>query len=137
MNEFFAKRGVGYILNAIACVLGIVCLVCYLVSAEDKSKMTETFVSALVYVPLILASAVNAVGLFYSHSMIKVAAFALYFFALATWILTQAGYIVNVFMGIDGNVFSFAYILTVVCVVCCMVLSIVSVKNFKDRAKEA
>lgn len=99
--------------------------------------MTETFVSALVYVPLILAIAVNAVGLFYSHSMIKVAAFALYFFALATWILTQAGYIVNVFMGIDGNVFSFAYILTVVCVVCCMVLSIVSVKNFKGRAKEA
>ena len=89
MNEFFAKRGIGYILNAIACVLGIVCLVCYLVSAEDKSKMTETFVSALVYVPLIFAIAVNAVGLFYSHSMIKVAAFALYFFAFATWILSK------------------------------------------------
>ena len=54
--------------------------------------------------------------------------------AFATWALNQAGYIVNVFMGIDGNSFSFAYVLTFVMIIACATLSIVSLKNF-NKAK--
>lgn len=133
MNEWLKQKGVGYLLNAIALVLGILCLICYLISAEDKSKMTETFVSALVYVPLCIALILNAVGLFYDNSMVKVSAFIVYFFAMATWLLTQAGYIVNVLMGIDNNRFSAAYIITVVSLLAAMVLSFVSVKNFAKK----
>lgn len=67
MKEFIKNKGIGYVLNAMAIILGIVGLICYLVSAEDKSKMTETFVSAMVYIPFIIAILLNAVGLFYSN----------------------------------------------------------------------
>lgn len=138
MSEFIgkaAKNGlVSYILNACATLLGVIALICYCVSAEDKSQMTETFVSASVIVPLVLAFVANGVGLVFQHSLVKIGAFSMYFLAFATWALNQAGYIVNVFMGIDGNNFSFAYVLTFVLIIACATLSIVSLKNF-NKAK--
>lgn len=119
-------KGTGYLLNAVALVFGTVGLICYLLSGEDQSKMTETYVSAMVYVPFILAILANAAGFFIKGSMPKIAAFSIYFLTLALWGLTQAGYIVNVFMGIDGNSFSIAYILSVIGMIVPMVLSIVS-----------
>ena len=119
-------KGTGYLLNAVALVLGTVGLICYLLSGEDQSKMTETYVSARVYSPFILAILANAAGFFIKGSMPKIAAFSIYFLTLALWGLTQAGYIVNVFMGIDGNSFSIAYILSVIGMIVPMVLSIVS-----------
>lgn len=136
MKEFFKKKGVGYILNIIAIAVGIIALVCYLCSAEDKSKMTETFVSAAVYVPLIIAILLNVAALFFDHSLIKIGAFVVYFAALAFWIFTQAGYIVNVMMGIDGNKFGFAYVLSVVCLVAAMALCIVSAALKKKKQAE-
>lgn len=131
------SKGIGYIVNAVAAVLGIIGVICYFLSGDDRSGMTETFVSALVYVPFILAVVCSLIGLFYSNSLIKIAAFALYFFSLATWIMTQAGYIVNVFMGLDGNSFSFAYIVTFISLIACMVLSIVSGATSKKKAQKA
>ncbi len=137
MREFFnkaAKNGiVSYILNACALLFGIIALICYLVSAEDKSQMTETFISASVFVPIIIAFIANGVGIVYQHSLVKIGAFAMYFLALAAWALNQAGYIVNVFMGIDGNTFGFAYVLTFVSLIICAVLSMVAVKNFNKK----
>ena len=60
--------------------------------------------------------------------------YILHLLAFATWALNQAGYIVNVFMGIDGNSFSFAYVLTFVLIIACATLSLVSLKNF-NKAK--
>lgn len=137
MREFLnkvAKNGiVSYILNACALLLGIIALICYCVSAEDKSQMTETFISASVIIPIVIAFIANGVGIVYQHSLIKIGAFAMYFLALATWILNQAGYIVNVFMGIDGNSFGFAYVVTFVFIIFCAVLSIVAVKDFNKQ----
>ena len=126
MNNLMRNRGLGDLLNIIAAVVGIVGLICYLVSAEDKSGMTDTVVSALVYVPVIVAVVLNAAALFSRINLLKIGAFAVYFLAFAMWCYTQGGYIVNVFMGIDGNVFSFAYILTIICFIAAMVLCIVS-----------
>lgn len=136
MKEFFKKKGVGYILNAVAIAVGIIALVCYLCSAEDKSKMTETFVSAAVYVPLILAILLNVAALFFDYSLIKIGAFIMYFIVLAFWIFTQAGYIVNVMMGIDGNKFGFAYVLSVVCIVAAMALCITAAALKKKKQAE-
>lgn len=131
MSAQSKNRGVGYRINIVAMALGIVGLICYLVSGEDKSQMTETFVSASVYVPFLIAIILNGAGLFFKSSIIKIFAFAMYFLTLAMWILTQAGFIVNVVMGIDNNTFSFAYILSVICMIAPMVLSLVSLKSFK------
>lgn len=76
-------------------------------------------------------SGAKAIG---KHSHVKIGAFSMYFLAFATWALNQAGYIVNVFMGIDGNSFSFAYVLTFVLIIACATLSLVSLKNF-NKAK--
>ena len=134
MKEFFKNKGVGYILNIVATALGLVAMICYLVSGTDKSYMTETTVSAIVYVPLIVAVLLNAGTLFYNNSLMKIAAFGVYFLAFALWGYNQAGYIVNVFMGIDGNSFGFAYILTIICMVACMVLSLMGTGSFKKKA---
>lgn len=126
MAEQAKTKSTGFMLNAVALVLGLVGLICYLLSGEDKSHMTETVVSALVYIPFILSILASATGFFIKGSMPKIAAFSLYFLTLALWLLTQAGYIVNVFMGIDGNTFSIAYILCVIGMIVPMILSIVS-----------
>ena len=55
MEETSKKKGAGYILNLAALILGAVGLVCYLLSGTDQSKMTETVVSAMVYVPFAAA----------------------------------------------------------------------------------
>ena len=98
--------------------------------------MTETFVSAIIYVPLIIALVINVAAAFVRGSLIKIGAFAVYFFAFASWCYTHGGYIVNVFMGIDGNVFSFAYILTVICLLACAVLCVVAAV-FTGRKKKS
>ena len=89
--------------------------------------MTETFVSAIIYVPLIIALVINVAAAFVRGSLIKIGAFAVYFFAFASWCYTQ---------GIDGNVFSFAYILTVICLLACAVLSIIAAV-FTGRKKKS
>ncbi|MBO4989039.1 MAG: hypothetical protein J6D37_01775 [Clostridia bacterium] len=126
-------KGIPAFLNAIALVLGIVGVISYFLSGTDASGMTETTVSAMVYVPFLLAVLASAGALLTGNSMVKILAFACYFLTLATFIMTQAGYIVNVFMGIDGNSFSFAYILAVLGIVCPMVLSLVSLKRFRKK----
>ena len=135
MIEFFKKKGIGYLLNCIAVALGIIALICYLVSGTDKSEMTPTFVEPMVYIPIIVGILLNAVVFFYSNSLVKIFAFMAYFLSLALWGVTQAGYIVNVIMGIDGNVFSFAYILTLICLIGAMVLSLLSNFKFKRTVK--
>ena len=89
----------------------------------DESKMTETVVSAMVYVPFAAAILCGVVGLFTGNSMIRMFAAILFFLTLALWGFTQAGYIVNVFMGIDGNSFSLPYILSFVGMVVPMILN--------------
>ncbi len=139
MREFIdkaAKNGiVSYILNACALLLGIIAFICYLVSAEDKSQMTETFISAAVVVPLVFAVIANGVGIVFQCSYVKIGAFAMYFLAFITWIFNQIGYIVNVFMGIDGNSFGFAYVITFVFIIACAVLSLLSIKNFNKSKR--
>lgn len=136
MADFFKKRGIGYILNIVAFALGLIALICYLCTGEDKSKMTETFLSAAVYLPIIVGVALNAAGLFYSNSLVKIAAFAAYFLGFAFWIYNQAGYIVNVMMGIDGNTFGFGYVLAVLCMIAAMVVSLVSTKKNKTKTND-
>ena len=122
MEETSKKKGAGYILNLAALILGAVGLVCYFLSGTDQSKMTETVVSAMVYVPFAAAILCGVVGLFTGNSMIRMFAAILFFLTLALWGFTQAGYIVNVFMGIDGNSFSLPYILSFVGMVVPMIL---------------
>lgn len=133
MAEFLKKRGVGYLLNAVAMLLGIIALICYLCTGEDKSKMTETFVSAAVYLPLIVGVVFNTAGLAYRNSLLKIGAFSAYFLGFALWIFNQAGYIVNVMMGIDGNTFGFGYVLAVVCMIAAMAVSLVATGKFRKK----
>ncbi len=120
------NKTAGFFLNLIALCCGVAALVCYLISGNDRSGMTETTVSALVYCPLAIGALINVIALFRGKGMVKVAAFIAYFFAFAMWAYTQAGYIVNVFMGIDANTFSFAYIVSLIGMVGAMVFSLVS-----------
>ena len=124
MWEFIRKGGVGRLLNIVALALGIVALVCYVNSAEDKSGMTETHLSALVLVPLIAALAAGAAAVAFNKNYLKLIAAVLWLCALLTWIFTQIGFIVNVLMGIDGNVFTPTYITAFVCIIACMLLSL-------------
>ena len=126
-------KGISAILNLVAAGLGILGVISYFLSGTDASGMTETEVSAMVYVPFLLAILASVGALLTGNSMVKILAFSCYFLTFATFIMTQAGYIVNVLMGIDGNSFSFLYILAVLGIVCPMVLSLVSLKRFRKK----
>ncbi len=137
MRDFFKKRGIPDLLNAIALLFGIVALICYLVSAEDKSSMTDTHISVLVYLPIALGIVVNCVAVFFQNSLLKMFAFFLYLLSAAMWGFTQAGYIVNVMMGIDGNTYSFAYILSIIAMLVAMLLSLLAIFRFGKKKAAA
>ena len=137
MRDFFKKRGIPDLLNAVALLFGIVALICYLVSAEDKSGMTDTHISVLVYLPIALGIAVNCAAVFFRSSLLKLFAFFLYLLSAAMWGFTQAGYIVNVMMGIDGNSYSFAYVLAILAMFVSMLLSLLSLFRFGKKPAAA
>jgi hypothetical protein len=136
MKEFINKKGIVFFLNLITAILAILGLIFYVLSAKDKSSMTETDISALVIVPFAISIALTAATLFLKHNLINIFSFILYFATFAAWLINQAGYLVNVFMGLDGNSFSFLYILTFVLIIACLVISIISfITNSKEAKK--
>lgn len=135
--DFIKKKGVGFIINAVVVMIAIVGFILYLVSADDKSGMTETAISPIVIILYIVGIGMSIATLFINSDLTKILTAVVYIATLVFWISSQAGFIVNVMMGTDGNSFSVAYILCVVFTILAIVLSFLTIikpkkKDFSD-----
>lgn len=126
MKELINKKGLPFLLGIISIVLACLGLLFYCLSAQDKSNMTGTNISLLVVCSLAIAIALTILGLFVKFNLIKIFSFIFFFASFATWLVNQAGYAVNVFMGLDGNSFSAIYILAFVLIIACTGISLAS-----------
>ena len=126
MKQFFANKKADFYILSATVVLGILGIILYAVTATDKSQMTETFVSGWVIALFAIAVASSCAAMFLEFPLIRTLGSVAYFATILAWAINQGGYIVNVMMGIDGNVFSFGYILAVIIMLLGFIASIVS-----------
>jgi hypothetical protein len=126
MKAFITNKKADFWILLVTVLLGIVGVICYATTGTDASEMTDTHMSLLVLLIYIVAVAASVVAMFVEIPLIRTGGAVIYFAALVSWAVNQAGYIVNVFMGIDGNVFSFGYVLAVLVLLVGIVTSIVT-----------
>jgi ABC-type multidrug transport system permease subunit len=131
--EIIKKRGIGFIINMVVILIAVIGFILYCVSARDRSGMTETSVSALVIILYVIGIGMSTATLFFNNDLTKIMTAVVYFAVLGFWAQSQAGYIVNVFMGTDGNVFSGAYIACVVMTAVAMILSCLTILKPKKQ----
>lgn len=117
MKKFLTSRTVDFWILLVTGIIGIVGGICYALTGTDQSQMTETFMSPLVLIIILVMAVLNIVSMFLKASLIRMLTAVGYFGAIVAWAVNQGGYIVNVMMGLDGNSFSPAYIFAVVAMV--------------------
>jgi hypothetical protein len=126
MKAFITNKKADFWILLSIVILGIVGAICYAVTGTDASQMTDTQMSGVVLSIYIVAVAVSAIAMFVEMPLLRTGGAVIYFAALLAWAVNQAGYIVNVFMGIDGNVFSFGYIIAVLVLLLGIIASVLT-----------
>ena len=134
--NFIKKKGLGYLFNIIVVVIAIVGLILYCISADDKSKMTETTLSPLVVDLFIIGIGMSVTTLFLNSDLTKVLTAVAYVAVLGFWVFSQADFIVNVLIGTDGNSFGVDYIICVICMILAIALTFLTLIKPKKEATE-
>lgn len=125
MKKWLFSREISFWILLATAIIGIIGAVCYGISGTDESQMTETFMSPLVLTLIIIASLGCLAAMFVKASLLKTITAVVFFAAIVSWAINQAGFIVNVMMGLDGNSFSPSYIFAVVAMVIGFAVSLV------------
>ena len=135
IKKFFAGKGVGYYVTLVALVTAIISLVLYNNNGITKfnAKLNTTAI-----VCLWIAIALLACSMVFEFKQVKYCAYFACLFGFFGFIQSQATYIANVFVAIDGNSFSGGFIATTVFFVLAVVFSLLSavLKNWKPWGKK-
>ena len=111
IKKFLAAKGVGYYLTLVACVLAAIALVLYGENGITKfSAKLDTSAIVCLWITIVLLAG----SLVYELKQVKFAAYFVCLFGFFGFIRSQATYIANVFVAIDGNTFSEGFIATAV-----------------------
>ena len=111
IKKFLSGKGVGYYLTLPALIFGILAIVMYGrtgITDFNTQLSTSALVCGWIGVGLL------AVSLVIEFRPVKYVAYLLFLYAFFAYIQTQATYIANVFVSIDGNTFTSGFIATVV-----------------------
>lgn len=136
IKKFFADKGVGYYLTAFALVFSVISLVLY--GKNGITKFSATLNTSAI-VCLWITIALLAVSLVFQFKQVKYVAYFACLFGLFGFVQSQATYIANVFVAIDGNSFSGGFIATTVFFVLAVLFSLLSaaLTNWKPWSKKA
>lgn len=143
IKEFFAKRGVGYYLTLPALIFCILAL-CLYYKNGITSFNPELNVGAIA--TIIVSIVLCGVSLVADFKVVRYLAYLLCLGSFMGFVLSQATYIANVFVAIDGYTFTSGFIATAVLYVLSFVFILLAgilnhwkpwVKNTKaDEAEE-
>ena len=135
IKKFLAGKGVGYYLTLPALIFGILAIVMY-----SNTGITDfnTQLSTSALVCGWIGVALCALSLVFEFKPVKYIAYLLFFYAFFAYIQTQATYIANVFVSIDGNTFTGGFIATVVFYVLSFVITLLAaaLSTWKPWAKK-
>ena len=123
IKKFLSGKGVGYYLTLPAIIFGILAIVMY-----GKTGITDfnTQLSTGVLVCGWIGVGLLIISLAFEFKPVKYVAYLLFLFAFFAYIQTQATYIANVFVSIDGNTFTGGFIATVVFYVLSFVVTLLA-----------
>jgi hypothetical protein len=113
----------GDLIFALAFLALIGALVGYLVSGVT---IFAPSLSQKVLIPLILLVVLAALLLVFGSKLGKYAVFMITIYAFIEYLKTQATYLANIIVSIDGSTFSTGFILTSVCFALALILSLTS-----------
>lgn len=123
IRKFFASKGVGYYLSLLGLACGIAALVLYYqtgITDFSPSLDTSAIVSCWIFMALCLVSLVL------DFKEVRYVAYLVGLYAFMAYVGSQATYIANIFVSIDGSVFSAGFIATAVFFVLAFVIMLVA-----------
>lgn len=123
LKKWMFPKGIADLLLALGFLFAIGSLIGYLVSGVNI-YVKEYYVQVIV--GLILVLVVEALSLVVSTRLGKYLAYLLCLYSLVEYISSQIIYISNVLVSIDGSTFSAGFILTTICFVFSLGLSLAS-----------
>lgn len=129
VKKLITKKGLSDIFLLAAWVMTICGLVGYMNSGVTDFNPS---LSNAVIVPLSFLVALGVILLVYGSKYGKILYYAIAIYALVEYINTQATYITNVFVSIDGSTFSVGFILTIIALILAFGLSLTSAILAKD-----
>ena len=136
IQKFFQKKGVGFYLAIPAFVCALLALIYY-----QKTGITafNPTLSKSAIVCLWISMGVMLVSLALDFKPVRYIAYLVCLYGFFGYIASQATFIVNVFVAIDGNTFGSGFIATVVFFVLAFVLMLISaiLTNWKPWRKKA
>lgn len=135
IQKFFQKKGVGFYLAIPAFVFALLALIYY-----NKTGVTEfnPTLSKSAIACLWISMGLTLVSLALDFKPVRYLAYLVCLYGFFGYIASQATFIVNVFVAIDGNTFGSGFIATVVFFVLAFVLMLLSgiLTNWKPWAKK-
>ena len=112
-----------------AAFAGVAVLLAVIAASLYLAKGTTIFnpdLDARVYVPTFIAVAILLASTVFSAKLGKYVSYLLLLYALISWISTQATYITNVFVSIDGSTFSASFLCIAIFLVLAIAFSLTS-----------
>ena len=136
IKKFFSSKGVGYYLTLPALICGIIAVISYTNTGVTKFS-PELYSGVLVFGWI--GVALMAGSLIYQFKPVKYVAYLLVLFAFITFIESQATYIANIFVSIDGTTFTSGFISTAVFFVVTIVVALFAaiLSDWQPWAKKA
>ena len=132
MGSFFKSKKAGYYLMIPALVLSVLAFIFYKNSVDTKFGS----VSQAAVTTFIIGIVLCALSLILDYREIKFAACAVLFYACLDSISSQANYITNVVVSIDGNSFSTGFICASIFSVLTWIIALIASKMTADRLIE-
>ena len=132
MGSFFKSKKAGYYLMIPALVLAVLAFIFYRNSLDTKFGS----VSASAEITFIIGIVLCALSLILDFREIKFIACAVLFYACLDSISSQANYITNVLVSIDGNSFSTGFICASVFAMSAWIIALIASKMTKNRLVE-
>ncbi|MGN0813794.1 MAG: hypothetical protein ACI4MH_01005 [Candidatus Coproplasma sp.] len=133
IKNFLATHGVGYYLTLPAIVFAVAALILYeQTGVTEFNPQIDSSATVSIIVGVALALVAVGVGLIpsawgeYLEKPLLYASYLVIFYAFIRYIGSQATYIANVFVAIDGNSFTAGFICTFVFFIISFVLALLS-----------
>lgn len=132
MGSFFKSKKAGYYLMIPALVLAVLAFIFYRSSLDTKFGSLSVSAEITFVIGIVLC----ALSLVLDYREIKFAAAAVLLYACLDSISSQANYITNVLVSIDGNSFSTGFICASVFSLAAWILALIASKRTEPRLVE-
>ncbi len=133
MKNFLKKRGASLWLALVAIFFGVAAY--FLYSKYGVTEFSPTLDKSAV-IAVWIGVALGLVGIVTNWKPVKVLSYLAYFYALFGFINSQATYVANIFVAIDGTTFSKGFIMTAAAFVLAIITALVTVIVTKTKKEE-